>query len=68
MDALLDFYEGAYGPTIRFDANSLGSLCTLRKTFRRLASVETREVRTCLPGISSEKRKAGTGGVVSSDG
>lgn len=44
MEALLDYYEGAYGPTIRFDSNSLDDLEALRETFRRLASGEACEV------------------------
>ena len=44
MKALLDYYAGAYGPTIRFDCISLDDLRVLREVFRRLALGESREV------------------------
>lgn len=44
MGALLDYYEGAYGPTIRFDSNSLDDMEELKAVLGRLAASEAREV------------------------
>ncbi|MBL8896515.1 MAG: hypothetical protein JNM84_02755 [Planctomycetes bacterium] len=44
MSASLDYYEGAYGPTIRFAFRSLEELKALREMMRRLAAGEAREV------------------------
>src|SRR4026209_1265738 len=40
----MDCYIGAYGVTIRFDAESLDGLRTLGEAFRRLSTGETGEV------------------------
>ena len=44
MATLMDCYAGAYGVTIRFDAESLDDLRTLGEAFRRLSMGETNEV------------------------
>jgi hypothetical protein len=44
VDAFLDCYAGAYGLTIRFDANTLDDLRTLREALRRLALGPVEEV------------------------
>jgi hypothetical protein len=36
MEAVLDYYMGAYGPTIRFDTNSRNPLLRLKEAFRTL--------------------------------
>jgi hypothetical protein len=42
-ELVLSYYPGAYGPTIRFDAQRWEDLAAVARLFRRLASGETSE-------------------------
>jgi hypothetical protein len=42
--ALISFYDGAYGPTIRIEAHSVEIIEQIRSIFLELASAGTREV------------------------
>lgn len=44
---LLAYYRGAYGPTVRIDARSLGQLVAIRRLFGRLASGDILEENFC---------------------
>ncbi len=45
MKVLIDFYPGAYGPTVRIDVQSLDQLVQLREHFRSLAESRVHEIR-----------------------
>lgn len=44
---LLDYYEGAYGPTIRVDTQTAAQLTAVRQLFQRLAAGETVQADFC---------------------
>lgn len=44
---LIDYYEGAYGPTIRIDTQSVQAIVRVKKIFLELALAQTSEINLC---------------------